>query len=1363
MAVKKFICGALFIFLSLILQGQPNIPFQKRIKLDHFSVSSGLSQSSVLNMLQDSHGFIWLGTRDGLNLFNGYEFTIFRNIAGDTTSLSGNLINSLAEDHEGNIWVATDRGLSCYQRSSGNFKTILEAEFRTLTVDVSGTLWAGAQDGLHYFDNSHKTLEKFKEPIPQVSTHAITSLFVDADNNVWVGTARHGLFQIAADRKNVIAHEQLFTNTKNTFGSNRIEAIIRDAQQNLWIGTYGNGLFRFSLATGTVSHYHQQSQDISIGNNNVRALTFDDLGNLWVGTFGGISILNTSLGKVKRLVAEDGAPDGLSHNSIRSLLLDSKGSVWIGTYFGGVNVYDQDNQRFEHFYHMATNTQSLSFNVVGAFAEDKSGNLLIGTEGGGITAITPQQNYQFYNHQPPASGLISGNTVKSLLVDRTNNVWAGIFRGGLNKIDLATHRVVKFPNQQPEFEKLSRSIVNTIVEDKQSKFLWLGTDDAGGLHKFDLKRQRFVLFNHHDDLAVAIGSSPVKSIWIDENNWLWLATRGSGMIVFSEAQGVVHHFQKSTSGLPSNELTHIFCATDGTLWLSTQGEGVVRYDRSARQFDRLNVDHGLQNNQVYGTLQDGLGNLWFMTINGVSRYSLNTQVFTNYSHASGFPVQEINEGAFYKLSDGNFLVGGSNGYAMFNPAQVASNKFVPPIVITDVLVYNKRVNPGDETGVLGEEILVTDAIQLGWHQSVFTIEFAALSYLRSEENKYQYKLEGFDDRWMEAGHRRSVTYTNLRDGTYTFYVRGSNNDGVWSNQPATLKIYVLPPPWKTWWAFIGYGLVIVAGFMIFRYNALKSAQLKHDLKMEQLNKERIEEMHKLKLQYFTDVSHEFRTPLTLIVNPLEEMIRSNEGTPWYQKQLRIMYYNCRRLLLLIDQVLEMRQVETGHASLQLMPTSVVAIVTNIIESFRGLADHQHINLQLTTTEDDNVLVKADVDKLEKIFFNLLSNAFKFTPEGGFIRVQVKKRMDGDTVYFVFKVSDTGRGIDKQELPKIFDRFYRQGENRGSGIGLSLTRSFIELMNGSIRVQSKVNEGTSFTFRIPFEVHERTETTMSGVVRPLPSEYRAFIAHEQETLQEQEDGAPVILVVEDNKDLRNYLKENLSKKFRVITARNGEKGLAKAFKFGPQLIVSDVMMDIMDGIELCKRIKSDVSLSHIPVILLTAKGTDIDRLTGLEEGADDYLVKPFIMHELELRINNMLDNRKRVHDLYRKTNSYSPKLITVTGYDEKLMERIMRVIEEHIHQPSLSVEFVGREVGLSRVHLFRKLKALTGQAPADFIKNIRLQRAEQLLQQNKLKVWEVADRVGFQDVNYFSKCFRKVYGKSPSDYGQEVVDNSGSSF
>jgi signal transduction histidine kinase/ligand-binding sensor domain-containing protein/DNA-binding response OmpR family regulator len=1363
----KAILLLVYTFITPVLWAQPVSPSAApTLYFDHLGVKEGLSQSTVYSIYQDSRGFIWLGTRDGLNRYDGYSFRIFRHEPDDAHSLGGNIINGISEDPDGTIWVATDQGISAYYPDTDSFDNYFlpeefreEVEIRTLFADSEGRIWSTCRWGVFVWEKGLSTLVPAAERFPflrEATTHSATSLYRHDSTTFWIGTYRHGLYQADLHRQQTVHYPA------GRFGNGKIDAITADQAGNLWVGVSDKGVYCLSPAGEIIRHLTDKGPDsLRLTHTNIRDVTVDPAGNVWVGTFGGLSIIDPATWQVRRVYAQPGNGSGLSHNSVRALYRDRKGSIWIGTYFGGVNIFDTDNLRFSHYFHVPGQPGSLSYNVVGAFTEDAAGNLIIGTEGGGLDVYHPATNaHTHLRFSPTDPQTISGNTVKSLYRDRKDRIWAGVFRGGLNRIDPDKGRAERFPRpEDARYPQLSTVIVNCIVEDNRG-FLWLGTDTEGGLQKFDPAQERFVTYPYADTLAALLENKPVKWIWPDKLGNLWLATHARGLVVFNEATGIAGHFRKldSPESLPENDLNCVYGDPQGMIWIATQGAGITRFNPLTQRFTTWTTRNGLPNNIVYGILEESPDYLWVSTLNGLSRFDKRREEFKSYSYGSGMPLEETNEGAFFRMADGTLAIGGRNGYIRFLPAALPDNSFIPPVHITSLRISNAEVKPGDRTGVLEKSIINTRQLTLQYYHSVVSFDFAALSFLRPQNNQYAYWLDGFDEDWTYSGSTRTATYTNLPDGHYIFRVKGSNNDGVWNEQATELHIRVLPPPWRTWWAFGLYALAIASGFFIIRYNALKSAQLKHELRLEQFETEKWKEIHQLKLDYFTDVSHEIRTPLTLIYNPLQKSLQSGEGSPWLRKQLTIMYANCSRLLMLVDQILEIRQLESGSLPLEQTPARISEVVENVVHSFKGLADQRGIELAYIHPADAPVCA-VDVDKVEKIFYNLLSNAFKFTDEGGLIHIRSRYRHRGDTVYYVFQVYDTGRGIAPDQLDKIFGRFYKEHkQSAGSGIGLAHTQSLVERFGGRISVRSQPHQGTCFTLRIPFTLSEEKAVLP---VRPL---LPVFGKMTREAITGNEPVHPksaTVLLAEDNDELREYLTDQLSEHVQVIAVDSAEKALQILTHSPVQLVISDIMMGEISGLDLCTRIKEDIRLCHIPVILLTARSTDLDRIGGYRTGADDYITKPFITDELLARMNSILANRQRIQQLYQRQTRLEPREISPTSVDEKLLRKITAFLETHISENELSVEGLGAEVGLSRVHLYRKIKALTGLSPSDFIRDFRLKRAAQLLRTQKLKVAEVAYQVGFTDVHYFSKCFKKAYGMSPTAFaetrGEKLVE------
>ena len=1320
-------------------------------KFEHLGIVHGLSQSSVLSLHQDSYGFIWIGTRDGLNKYDGYHFEIFRNRIEDPSSLGGNIINDIKEDASGNIWLATENGLSEYDRESNRFinydfpkEKYGSSPVNVIWIDKNQTVWAGNRHGLFHFKDRFIPFNSEDFIIKGM----VSAISEDDSGDLYIGTSQMGLFKIGIANGDLTKIDFLSGET----GQARIESIKTDPEKRLWVGTYGDGLYLLDSTYSLVRHFEAGSGETAsvIIDNNIRDIEIDDEGKAWVGTFDGLSIINRELEAV-HLLHTTGDTQGLSHSSIRSILKDNKGSLWIGTYFGGISLFDEDSQRFRHFYNVADDPFSLSYDVVGSFTGDGNNRLFIGTERGGL-------NYRdrISDHHELIGSRES--TIKSLITTAKGEVWVGKFKDGLSFYDQTHNRMVSYPDKsQPQFDFLKHSIINCMAEDEEGN-LWIGIDNNGGVFYFNTSSRKFEDFPGQEELQAFLMNYPVKSILISDAD-LFVASKGKGIARFNRLTGQITSYSSFTidgEEILIDDFNHVFRDKDGLLWFSSNGKGVIALDPETEIARRYHQGDGLNNNIVLGTMQDSLANLWFVTLNGVTKWDpAKPGIFKNYNYASGFPLEEINEGALFS-QNGKFYLGGSNGYVIMDPLELKDNSFVPPMALTQLSILNKEVTPGDETGVLAKELAKTESIVLDYFQSILTLEFAALNFIRPENNQYAYKLVGFDEDWVYSQQRRNVTYTNLPHGTYTFMVKGSNNDGIWNEDPLKLEILVLPPPWRTWWAYGLYLILILGGFYMIRYNAVKSTQLKHSLRLEQVEKEKWKEVHDLKLKYFIDVSHEFRTPLTLILSPLEEILSVGVKDNWIKSRLKIMYFNAKRLLLLIDQILEIREIETGHNKVQNKPLYLSEVMGEIMNSFKSLADSKKIKLVYSEKNLSQTPYWIDEDKLQKILFNLLSNAFKFTAEGDEISLAVEEKSG----FHSFTVKDTGSGIPEENLPNIFDRFFKkERDNYGAGIGLSLTKSLVEILNGSINVSSKINEGTVFVFTLPLAPYyngENSAVKAAPFLKPLPLEYQhvGLASHPSESDSEKD----MILIVEDNPDLRGYLKDQLSAQFSVQAAKNGIEALQKARKTGPSLIISDVMMPEMDGLELCKAVKSTIELSHIPVILLTARNSQINKLEGLEFGADDYISKPFSILELQARVKNILDNRKRLHEKYKST-SYLPNVaeLAYNSFDESLLRNVYEVIEDHLDQPNLTVDFLGDKVNMSRVQLFRKIKALTGMSPSDFIREFRLKKACALLGSGKFKVAEVAYAVGFQDVKYFGKVFKSQMGKSPTEYTNEFVD------
>jgi signal transduction histidine kinase/ligand-binding sensor domain-containing protein/AraC-like DNA-binding protein len=1342
------------------------------LELIHYDVKDGLSQSTVLAIYQDKYGFLWLGTRDGLNRFDGYSFEIFQHEPEDTTTIGDNYINDITGDPEGNLWIGTSNGLSYYDKNTRKFENFIvphfqkDAEVSCVIYNPKGFIWVGTKDGLFHFDPYKK---RFYQPteypvLREIGSKYVLSVLEDKDRNIWVGTTQGIFFQDSRTGQVSVFNHQL--KGKYHITQSRIEKLVQDSTGKIWAGSYGGGLQCIDPEEGFVFSLQTSSDpSLALSNNFIRDLFIDNNNRLWIGTFDGLNIYDIADHSTVRISYDPEKAIGLSHNSIRSIAGLKDGSVCIGTYFGGLNYFNVYNQKFVHLQNIPEDPSSLSYNVISCFDRKDSIHMWVGTERGGLNLLnTRNQQFRKYPFNEGEQSL-SSHTIKSLYFDQNNkNLWIGTFKGGLNLYEPEINRFSRFPSSEnPGFSFLSNCIVNDIKKDSDG-YLWIATDRYGGLFKFDVIKQRFIHFQLEDSIHGMLENTNVKSIMIDKIGNIWLSTYGKGILVFNEKENYLFEIGTTASSflaINKNDVNYVFEDRNGIIWIATNGGGINRIDRKTNKITHLTTLDGLLSNMILGLTQDKEGNIWIAAANGLSRYDPGTHTIRNYSHTSGVPLEEISTPPYFFDQADQLFLGGNNGMMLFFPSKLLDNESIPEIKITGLRLFNEPVVPGDESGILEHSILDTRKIVLNHSQSIFTIEFTALNYLFPLQNRYRYKLEGLETEWNEVRNQRIATYTNLKEGSYRFLVMGSNNDDVWNPEPAELEIVVLPPNWKSWWASLIYLFLIFSGIFGLRQMVLHRTRLKNELSLKELENQKLEEMHQLKMQFFTDVSHEIQTPLTLILDPLEQLNQSGEGTDWQKSLLKTIHVNTRRLNLLINQIIELNQIEHGKLKIKYTPERLNDLLRDIVDSFRLLADKSNIRLSFETTLPDEHY-RLDRDKMEKILYNLLSNAFKFNKVGGSVDVVAHPldNSNNEKLKVELLVRDTGKGIDKDKLDRIFDRFYKaEYTSKGSGIGLSLVKSLVETMGGSIQVRSEPFLGSTFSVILEFQPatgdEEIVPSRTGEYSKPLPVEYYFSVEDngEESLLDPGRNKNPTLLLIDDDKELLNYMLMQLKDSFEIIAAGNGIDGIEKANKYNPDLIITDIRLPGMDGIEVCRDIKSNLKTSHIPVIILTAMRGDEDRLAGLESGADAFMVKPFFMKEIRSRINNILNTRKQLREKYSRQFYLSPGEITLNSYDEKLMQKIMKVIEKYIGEPSLTVDFLGEKVGLSRVHLYRKLKALTDMSPSEFIKSIRMKRAADILAKDKVSITEAGYMVGFQDLNYFSKTFRKTYGCSPSEYAE----------
>lgn len=1342
--------------------GQPATAFQ------YLSKKDGLSQASVFAIAQDSTGFLWFGTRDGLNRYDGYEFKVYRHVNASPTSLIGDDVRVLYIDPvTKELWVGTLSGVSRYTPNTDRFvnyvyeasdsSSLSQNTVRAIYRDTRGRLWIATSAGLNLYHPETDTFSRFYpagKAGDELAENQVTDLVEDRDGSLLISTYQ-GCFRLVETKTGKDKFRIKRLTIEATLDQTQVNTILPDSLGNLWFGTEQAGIKYWNRTQQTLTSWSNVANDPgSLSNNNVRAMAYDRAGNLWVGTFDGLNCRKKNANHFVRYLHGRAEIQGLSDNSIRALFIDQVGSLWVGTYYGGVNHYDESYNSFTNFVH-SPYYNSLSENVVSSFAEDEQHNLWIGTEGGGLNYYNrATQQFTIYGAEPNNDHSLSGMNVKELLLDGSQ-LWVGTFRAGLNRMDLNTHTFEHYRHEPGQPNSLSSDNVYGLHRTEQ--YLWIVTY-GGGLNLLNLNNNQFFHYRPNADDTNGINSDLARVLLPTRCGEYYLGTENGLQQIIRNDKGLPSRF---LTILDDEKIYGLQEDAAGNIWIGTFGNGLFCFNPASGQMRHYTTQEGLPGNTVFGILQAAADReLWLSTNNGLAKLDTHTESFTTYGLSNGLKNLEYNFNAYAKTASGELLFGGINGFTYFDPANIRPHLRFPPLVFTRLKQNNKLVSPHDEHQLITTAIDQTEQLTFEYNEANFTIGFAALDYFSPENNRYAYQLEGLDRDWVYVTGQTEVNYAIQRAGNYVFRLRGANSDGVWNPDERQLWIEVLPPYWRRWWAYLLYVTLLgLVGFALIRF-----IRLRHKLQLQVIDKQRQEELMEVKLRFFTNITHEFRTPLTLILGPLQQLLQSEKHTEPVREQLSLIEKNARRLLNLVNQVLTFRKLMTDHEPMKIAQSDLVDFLRAVYLPFRETAKLRSINYHFQTNVEQQ-LMWFDPDKLEKVFFNLLSNAFKFTPDGGTITLLLAQKNG----YFEVRVQDTGTGIESELRTEVFKRFYEKSTKtystiKSSGIGLAISQQMVKLHHGAIYVDENTDgpeKGAVFVVELPYgKAHFEGMKVEEGHFEWESSDQELELSslvttkgvdHLQPTVQTMPITAPLLLIVEDNPEVRTYISRIFQDDYRIQLAENGVEGLTKARIHLPDLVISDVMMPEMDGITFCAQLKTDLEISHIPVILLTARTADLFKIEGLRTGADDYVTKPFNPDELKLRVQNMIRGRKEAREKFGRVLHLDPKEISVTSADEHFLESALQVVEEQMDNYDFKVAEFAAALAVSRSLLFTKLKALTGQTPNNFIKTVRLKRAAQLLTTGHLNVNEVAYQVGFKDTKYFSKCFAEQFDVVPSKY------------
>ena len=1396
---------SLLFIVSIILFVPLYAPAQS-IYFDRLNTDNGLSNNSVYEIIQDREGFLWFATDDGLNLFDGYEFKIFRDDPDDDNSLSGNSIWSLKEDSKGNIWIGTKSGwLNCYDPVTNKFKkwrlkseVIKENTITVIQEDNKNRIWIGTyRSGLYRLDPSTEKIDHWlNDPHDNtsLSNNYISSILQDNENNLWISTY-NGL-----NRFNPQSSPAIFTHFFNEPGnpnsiSNNVVWYLTKSKSDpslIWIGT-ADGLTSYRTDNKTFTQIQIPNPDkLQFGTSAgsvIEDSEFDGDKILWIDSFAGLIRMNINNGDFTRFTSDKNDLNSLSSNQINRIFKDRSGVLWLAT-DNGLSFFSSKSTKFNSTLsskYKFMNPGYLNSKNIRAIATTPDGKTWFGTDQGLYYSVhSAGKNFIKQDHQ---SGKLN---IWSLTSDNKGNLWIGTYGLGLFRLNMKTNQLIAVS----DFEKNKKSPAvkfNKVVYCDDRNNIWIGFWGLG-LVQFNPKNGTYKHWFNETNNPNSLSHNDVWVIHQDANGRIWIGTNGGGLNLFDKKNGgqfyrwsvnknkpgnissnsiySICEARKRNTKSGSNENTSI--DNDVVLWIGTN-KGLNKFvvKNSAGRENGLppevkitaySLKDGLSDNSINSIVEDNAGNLWLGTSSGITMYNPEKNKFTNYGRSDGIIGRDINFSSASKTEDGIILMGSKSGLNYFNPENIVLSSFVPPVLITELQIFNESVEPG-ENSILSSSIFHTTEIILSHTQNVFSFQFSALDYTSPLTIKYAYKMEGFDGEWIYSGSRRFVTYTNLNPGKYIFKVRSSNSDGIWNDNHKELNVIITPPWWQTSWAISMYALIFILGvwgiikFQIYR------AHLQQELKIQEFEAHHLREIENMKSRFFANLSHEFRTPLMLIKGPLEQLIsgRIKDNLLHYYKML---LRNTEKLQHLIDQLLELSQLEAETIPLNKQKHELVNLLKGFTYSFMPLAEQNDIALSFNSSVE-NLIIMIDKDKVEKIINNLLSNAFKCTPAGGNIYVDLTLENNTDPNIAKIIISDTGIGIPDEYQNKIFNRFYRvedtsHGNYTGSGIGLALVKELITLHKWDIAVQSKEGEGSKFIIKIPLEDGYETENNniVPGVTTQEISRSKVVSSlvddppGEENASNKKSSNKPIILFVEDSYDVRNYVYDLFKEDYKVLLAEKAEEAIMMSLKDMPDLILSDIMMPGMDGIEFCHRVKTNWQTSHIPVILLTAKATEDNKIEGLETGADDYLTKPFNYEELAIRIKNLIEQRKHLREKFSKEINLKPGVLTGNSLDKEFINKVLCSAEKNMHNSDFNTELLAQELFVSRRQLHRKLLAITGQGPGEFIRILRLKKAAQMLIENKLSVTQIAYEVGFESPAQFTRAFKKHFNCLPSEFSHK---------
>lgn len=1344
------------------------------LKFEFFNVESGLSNNTITGLTQDSLGYIWISTVDGLNRYNGNEFFNFKKENDTKNTLNYNFILDIEFNSKGNLMIVTGSGLNIYNPKFESFSLIDESngltanslsciEFGKLDELILGIYGNGLQFYTPNQPNKTTILKHDTKNKNSISSNNISDILYAGKNTLWVSTYDNGLNKINYATKKV---ERVSLGNDLPNEINNINCIFLDKNGNLWIGTKA-GIIILTKQNEKLYITSNTSKSNKISDNEILSFEEDNYGNLWVGTQnGGLNIINLSLYKHNQKAIKTYLPSKNGNNllsaTISTILKDKDGSMWLGTNHGLNYVNPSDNPIRLLQKEFSRDPNSVSDDKIRALAERFNGNIWIGTDGGGLNLYNPiSETYKYYKHDENNSSSLSNNHISAILEDSKKRVWVGTYRGGLNLLDTLNGNTKKFLQGSVD----DGNKVNVIFEDSK-KNIWVGTN-RGGLYKYMESNKSFKFIS-------IIEKRDIRDIIEDEFGHYWMATYGNGVIHYIESENSFEYFfNGNTENMTTNITFSIKQLPDKSFLVGSGYGGLINlFPNEKKAVNYLEKD-GLSNNTVNSMVFRNENEIWLGTYRGLSYFDFKTKTIKNLSSFDNITRSDFNVGAALKTKNGTLYFGSNNGLYIIDPSKIFNNNTNSPLIFETLKLFNDKVSiTGDNSkNILTTALPYIDHIELDHNQTLITIDFGIIKYPSSHNIKYSYYLEGYQNQWININNSNSINLSKLPPGDYILTVKGIINPEKIVSK--TLLITINPPFWKTLPAYLIYIIMLVGLIWIGMKYYAERLKLKNSLLFEKKQRQLENDLNLERVRFFTSFSHELKTPLSLIIAPVENLIEKIEKRK-QKEQLQMVLKNSKYLLKNIQKLLEFRKSELGLNKLSIDRVNISDYINQILISYKSIAKSRGINFKIEKSEDD-IYMWCDIEKIEIIVHNFLSNAFKYSERNGSISISIQTKNER----LLISVTDTGKGISEQDLPHIFDWYYQSNtinRKKGSGIGLALSKIFAELHMGTIYVKSKFNEGTKFTLDIPTNVflektsdtdytpiiiEDETQTDLNSTIAIWEHQERTSEKDIIKSKIKQEKSRELLLIVDDNRDILKFLSSLLEEEYDLIFAENGSDGIQKAIKYVPDLVISDVMMPVESGIGLCKALKKDQTTSHIPIILLTALGNPEGVNEGYQEGADDYITKPFNSKILKTRIKNLIQNRLKLKDFFTNekddTSDFVQNNKSLLDGEKPFLQRFEQVIEELISKGDANTEIICEEMGMSRTSLFRKIKVLTGNNINEFVRKVRLKKAVHLIKNENYTISEASFEVGFNSVKYFRKLIKEEYGILPSKLSGDTKD------